>query len=359
MMKNILIFGYIGYGNLGDETNLKHLVELIRGVDVGIEMTVVSAAPELTAAENKIRAIGKPNFFGIIKALRKADLLLGNGGSLFQDVTSMRSLIYYSALIVLAKLFRVKVFLYGQGIGPLRSGIGKKLTGWVLSMANLITVRDRLSIIALAELNVRKPEIHFTAEPLLALDKPADGSAGGYWKGMSSGKQIKLGLIIRQYKFISKDFWERLLDCLKWEAHIETYLIPVQPKENGFLRELAARFGLSFLEIKDGWQQLQQATSGLDFLVSARLHGLVAGVSQGIPCYGLAADPKVEGFCLQLGIPFGLLTLETEWLGIYNQITKYIMQSSVELPDYQSKLPFWKSRALENQLILRQYLEKL
>lgn len=358
-MKSILIFGYIGYGNLGDETNLKQLTKLIREIDAGIEMTVISAFPERTSKENGIGSVGKSNFFGIVKALRKADMLLGSGGSLFQDVTSLRSLIYYSALIILAKLLKVKVFLYGQGIGPLRSGIGKKLTGWVLSMVNLITVRDRLSIIALAELNVRKPEIHFTAEPLLALDKLSDGLIRDYWEQRNSGRQLKLGLLIRQYKFISKDFWERLLDFLKWEANIEIYLIPVQPKDNGFLRELAAKSGFSFLDIKDGWEQLQLVTGGLDFLVSARLHGLVAGVSQGIPCYGLAADPKVEGFCLQLGIPFTLLTFETEWLGICNQITKYLRQSNLEAPDYRSKLPFWKARALENQLILKQYLEKI
>lgn len=358
-MKKILIFGYLGLGNLGDETNLRQLIELLRGMDWRTKITLISAAPDHSSGTYNVAAVGKFNFFGIIRALNDADLLIGNGGGLFQDITSKRSLLYYSALIILAKLFRVKIFLYGQGIGPLRTRIGKFLAGRVLSMVDLITVRDRLSIVALAELNVRKPEIHFTAEPLLALNSLAPPLVKKYWKQLKTEKKIKLGLIIREYSFIKKGFWDQLLDCLSWGSNTEIYLIPIQPRDCDFLQEFSANYGLTVLAIDEGWEQLQQAVGGLDLLVSARLHGLVAGVLQGVPCYGLAADPKVEGFCLQLGIPFHLLTFETEWMDIYNKITNYLTKTSEVQLAYQSKFAFWKARALENQIILKQYLEKI
>ncbi len=358
-MKNILVFGYFGFGNLGDETNLRQLIELLRGIDLRIKITVISAVPARTSQAYNVAAVGKFNLFGIIRALKEVDLLIGNGGSHFQDITSKRSLFYYSALIILAKLFRVRVFLYGQGIGPLRTRIGKSLAGRVLSLADLITVRDRLSIVALAELNVRKPEIHFTAEPLLALNRIEEHLVKSYWKQRENDKKLKLGLIIREFNFIKKEFWEQLIDGLSWALNIEIYLIPVQTGiDRKFLQEFSGNYGLTVLSTDAGWEQLQQIVGGLDLLVSARLHGLVAGVLQGVPCYGLAADPKVEGFCLQLGIPFNLLNTETEWVGIYNKITNLLAQPSAERLAYQSKLMFWKARALENQIILKQYLEK-
>lgn len=356
-MKNIVVFGYFGFGNLGDETNLRQLIQLLRSIDWRVKITVITAAPDRSSEEYNVAAVGKFNFIGIIRALNGADLLIGNGGSHFQDITSKRSLFYYSALIMLAKLFKVRVFLYGQGIGPLRTRFGKFLAGRVLSMADLITVRDRLSIVAMAELNVRKPEIHFTAEPLLALNRLEAPLVKNYWEQQENGKKTKLGLIIQEYSFIKKGFWDQLIDCLCWVKNIEIYLIPIQPRDRDFLQVFSANYGLTVLPIDTGWEQLQQVVGGLDLLVSARLHGLVAGVLQGAPCYGLAADPKVEGFCLQLGIPFNLLTLETEWMGICNKIMNFLAQPSGEPLAYQPRLAFWKARALENQIILRQYLE--
>ncbi len=357
-MKNIVVFGYIGYGNLGDETNLKHLIELLQGMD-RFKITLISAAPDHYAKEYKINAVGKFDIFGIFQVLSKADLLIGNGGSLFQDKTSKRSLFYYSALVIIAKLFNTRVFLYGQGIGPIKNRFGKLLTGWVLSMVDLITVRDRLSIVTLAELNVRKPEIHFTAEPLLGLNKLSGRLVKDYWGQLETGNQIKLGFIIQEVSFIKRAFWDQLLDCLRWGTNFETYLIPVQPKDRDFLQEFALNYGLTILDTEDSWEQLQQIVGGLDLLVSTRLHGLVAGVLQGTPCYGLAADPKVEGFCLQMRVPFTILNFETEWMGVCNNISNYLIKSPEECMAYRSKLVFWKARALENQAILKQYLEKL
>lgn len=358
-MKNIVIFGYLGHGNLGDETNLRQLIEVLRDWDREVKITVISAEPERTSREYRVVGVGKFNLYGILRALSEADLLIGNGGSLFQDITGRRSLFYYSALVIIAKLLKVKIFLYGQGIGPIKTGAGKFLAGRVLSMADLITVRDRLSIVAMAELNVRKPEIHFTAEPLLASKGLGEQPVKDFWANRGNGEQRKIGLVVRDLPFIKKGFWDQLLDCLSRESNLGIYLVPVQPRDRDYLWELSVNSGLGILPSDSGWEQLQQVVGGLDLLVSVRLHGLVAGVLQGTPCYGLAMDPKVEGFCLQLGIPFSLLGSETEWKSICNKISNYLIDSSGEALAYRAKLPFWKARALENQIILKQFLKKI
>jgi polysaccharide pyruvyl transferase CsaB len=355
-MNEFVIFGYYGCGNLGDETNLRELVALIRSINPEAVITVVSAAPEQTARRYKVNAVGKFHFIDICFAIWHANLLIGGGGSLFQDRTSLRSLAYYSVLVLLAKLSHKRILMYGQGIGPLRSFIGRIISGWVLSMADLITVRDRLSIIALAELNVRKPEIFITAEPLIILNPLPEAAVNSYWGGYSSEKRFKIGLIIQEHGFMQKKFWNQLLECIGWDQNIDLYLIPVDQRDLSFLRELSNSANITLLQVGQEWEGLQKAIGGLDLLVSTRLHGLVAAVIQNIPCLGVAVDPKIEGFCLQTGVPFLRPTSKMEWLTVGNRILSFLHQPIHERKPWAPQLAFWRARALENQMILKKFI---
>ena len=59
-------------------------------------------------------------FWKVLGALRSCDALLSGGGSLLQDRTSTRSLMYYLSIIWGAELFGKPVMLYANGIGPVR-----------------------------------------------------------------------------------------------------------------------------------------------------------------------------------------------------------------------------------------------
>jgi polysaccharide pyruvyl transferase CsaB len=356
-MNGVVIFGYYGRGNLGDETNLSQLVALLKEANPRISITVISALPTETSQNLKVEAIGKFSIFKIYLAMKKAELLIGGGGSLFQDATSLRSLFYYCGLVFLAKYSKIKIFLYGQGIGPIRSKVGRIIANWSLSMVDLITVRDRLSIITLAELNIRKPEIHFTAEPLLLLNQLWAETVRLYWKKFETGKQLKVGLILRETGLIKKSFWHHLLECLSWDQNVELHLIAIDEQDLVFLQKLADGFKITLLPTRNNWELLQMAIGGLDLVLSARLHGLVAAVVQGVPCYGLATDPKIEGFCMQLGVPFQLLTAEIDCVSLCNRIMDYLIQPLENRKPWEAEISFWKARALENQLILKKYLK--
>jgi polysaccharide pyruvyl transferase CsaB len=355
-MNRFVIFGYYGRGNLGDETNLRELTVLIRGTNPQTEITVISATPEQTARRYHVNAVGKFQLVDICYAVWHAEALIAGGGSLFQDRTSLRSLAYYSFLVLLAKIGHVQVLMYGQGIGPIRSFLGRVISSWVLSMANLITVRDRLSIISLAELNVRKPEIFITAEPLLVLSELPEAAISKYWQERPTDKRLKVGLIIQEHGFMRKKFWNQLLECVGWDQSIELYLIPIEPKDLNFLRELSRNANIMMLPLEDEWEGLQRAIGGLDLVASTRLHGLVAAVIQNTPCLGIAVDPKIEGFCLQMGVPFMRSTSTTEWLNVSNRILGLVYQPINERRPWVSQLAFWRARALENQFILKKYI---
>lgn len=351
----VVIFGYFGCDNLGDETNLSELVAFLRKIQPGTGITVISASPAATAKKLSVESVGKYNWTGIAEVFRKADLLIGGGGSLFQDRSSLRSLLYYVGLIFLARRFGVDVFLYGQGIGPVRSGFGKRMARWALSQVKVITARDRISLLALEGLKVHGPVVHLTAEPLLLKAQIPESGVKQYWEDIPTGRKYKLGLIPLEFEWLNIRFWSRLLDALRRD-NPELYLMASANEDLRLNQRLSKDFGIPILPVENCWEMLQKAAGGLDLLVSARLHGLVAAVIQGTPCFGLALDPKIDGFCIPLQINYCPLSADTQPLSLGNRILNDLKHPVNVSKSRWLLWNFWQRYALKNQTVLKHFM---
>ena len=95
----VLISGYYGFYNIGDEAILKSIIEALRNEDPNIDIVVLSNDVEYTKNTYKVNAINRWKLNEIYKELLKCDGLISGGGSLFQDVTSSRSILYYTGII--------------------------------------------------------------------------------------------------------------------------------------------------------------------------------------------------------------------------------------------------------------------
>ena len=357
--RSVVIFGYYGRGNWGDEVNLRKLIAFLQKIYPQIMITVISAEPGLTATKYGVNAVGRFNLPVIIKTLKQAQVLIAGGGCLFQDQTSLRSLLYYSGIVCLGKLLQLKVYLHGQGVGPLRSRPGRVLAGWALNQAALLTVRDRLSIVVLAELNVTRPIIHLTAEPLLEIPKLPSTVVKDYWLKHHTTKELRVGLALRRIDFIKPLFWESLINFLSWDASLEIYLIPLADEDREFLERIATKLGLAVLTTDREWEELLWVVGGLDLLVSSRLHALVAATTQLVPTYGLAIDSRLEAFCRQLELPYTLLTAETQWLPLAERIKERLEDLKTVTGYAPTQLKFWHSQAVENWRVLGNFLQEL
>ena len=105
-MSKIVISGYYGFANAGDEAMLTAIIKSLRSTEKSVELTVISGNPEMTSAQHQVNSIHRFNFFEIIKSLHGCDLLISGGGSLLQDVTSMRSLLYYLSILALGVILK-------------------------------------------------------------------------------------------------------------------------------------------------------------------------------------------------------------------------------------------------------------
>ena len=148
----VIICGYYGYGNIGDEATLEETVKELQREKIS-DITVLSKNPKATSKKSGIKAIYRYNFAKITRAMKECDIFMLGGGNLLQNQTSNRSLLYYGSLLKLAKKRNAKCYCYSCGIGELH---GEKWTSFVkkvLMCCETVIVRTENDAKAIYELS--------------------------------------------------------------------------------------------------------------------------------------------------------------------------------------------------------------
>ncbi|MBP7868808.1 MAG: polysaccharide pyruvyl transferase CsaB, partial [Firmicutes bacterium] len=98
----VVVSGYHGLGNMGDEAVLAALVQHMKAVAPGVECVALSGDPARTSSVYGIRAIPRTSVAAVVRELGRADLFVSGGGSLLQDVTGRGSVPYYAGIMLIA-----------------------------------------------------------------------------------------------------------------------------------------------------------------------------------------------------------------------------------------------------------------
>ncbi len=303
-MIHILISGYYGFNNIGDESILQAVVDNLREKLEDIEITVLSRNPESTARKYSVNSVNRKSAADVLKAVRKCDLMVSGGGSLLQDVTSRKSILYYLIIMWTALLFRKKVFIYSQGIGPILSKFNRRLTAMTLKRVHGIVVRDEASKELLIEIGLRGDKINVTADPVLRVKK-ADLTLGREIL-MREGFQpeegrLTVGFAIREKK-INSNFVDEI--CVSIRRLIDEYrarivLIPFHYSEDmAVIEEIERRLGTDVFCIKHKYltNEMLSIIGNMDVLVGVRLHSLIHAAIMEVPMIAVSYDPKINSF---------------------------------------------------------------
>ena len=303
----IVISGYYGSKNGGDEAMLAAMLEVLREEIPNLSATVISIDPEYTKRRHNVDAVPRPDILTIIKKIRASDLLISGGGSLLQNVTSGRSLYYYLAIIFFALIFGRRVMLYAQGIGPIRGALAHKVMNLIVNRVDLITVRDRGSLEELARLKINRPKIFCTADPVLAI-KPVPLTLGEEIltrHGVTcAGKFI--GVAIRHWLN-----WEKFrhelaaaLDRLTEITGAKIIFIPMKFPEDIKAAKSTAALMKSPAVVPDeefSTREILSLVGCMNVLIGVRLHALIFAGVMGVPMLGISYDPKIERFLDSIG----------------------------------------------------------
>jgi polysaccharide pyruvyl transferase CsaB len=324
----VLLSGYYGFSNAGDEAVLDSIITGLRlQLGDGVEITVLSASPAETEKTHAVRAVSRAPS-NIRAAVRDCDLLISGGGSLIQDATSFKSLLYYLAVIRVARAQGCRVMVLGQGIGPLRRNISRTLTKSILNRVDLITVRDEDSVRLLEQIGVTKPAIHLTADPAFVLDECSDEETARLLSeaGVDDSEDL-IAVSMRTWPDapeiggIAGAALRKLSTSLPAKILLLAMQMPGDMVLAASLHEAAPDTILQPAE----WtpRQIRGVLGRCKLAAGMRLHTLILASSAGTPCLGISYDPKVESFlsavdqpCIPLtGLTSDLLTdqIEDAW----------------------------------------------
>lgn len=300
----ILISGYYGFKNSGDDALLRAMINDIRRYKESPEIVVLSANPRETIEKYHVKAVNRLNAFGILTHMKRAKMLISGGGTLIQDSTSTKSLIYYLAVINLAIRRGLKVMLYSNGIGPLKNVNNIKRAAKILNKTDIITLRDPSAAKALDSIGVDKPRIYTTADPVFGM---AEGDAA-YGKRLleeagvpRSAKRI-MGISVRRTRDTNSAFEAALAGLCDYAAQkygCYPVFIPMQPsKDEALSRSIMQRLNTksAIIDKKLGVSDMLSLVSALDICVGMRLHSLIYATSNAVPLIGIEYDPKVKSF---------------------------------------------------------------
>lgn len=307
-MGNVVLSGYYGFQNTGDEAILYAIIQKLRSIRPEIQITVLSNDPEKTAQQYQVEAVNRWRIFDVFKALFRCRMLISGGGSLLQDVSSPNSPLYYLGIIFLAKLLGRRTMVYAQGIGPLSINRNKRLVSWLLKRVDLLTVRDSGSKDELLALGVNRTII-ITADPVLGLSGELIAHNPGAEilarNGVcKEGRGPLLGVFIRPWMangFIQE--LARAFDALAEEGW-KTVFIPMQfPRDIAIAKETVKLMNREAVILKEAYTtaEILSLTKNLDLVLGMRLHALIGGAVMGVPVIGLSYDPKVDRFLEQMG----------------------------------------------------------
>ncbi|MFZ7101398.1 MAG: polysaccharide pyruvyl transferase CsaB [Peptococcaceae bacterium] len=302
-MKKVLLSGYYGFNNAGDEAVLFSIINSLKKIDENIQVTVLSNSPEQTAKMYAVNAVNRWKSGEIYTAVRKSDLLISGGGSLLQDVTSKNGILYYLAVIFIARILRKPVFVYSQGIGPIKTGRNRKLTALLLNRTQGITVRDESSKEDLLSMGV-KQNISVSADPVLGID-PHDIS-------LEKGRELlqRASVVINEGKIlgVSVRAWNTDPQNIKAIADAcdklgqkgwQVVFIPMHfPEDITAGREVMKDMKEKAFLLKENYSPLEALSiyKAVDMVLGMRLHSLIMAAVLEKPLTAISYDPKVNNF---------------------------------------------------------------
>lgn len=300
-MSDIIVSGYYGLGNSGDEALLESIVKDLKSLRPDVTITALSGNARLTNKRYGIKTVNRLNIFSIIKEFRSAKLLLSGGGTLIQDATSTKSLIYYLSIISLAKRMGLKTMLYANGMGPIKDENIKKVQR-VLNTVDLITLRENVSMEEIKRCGITLPEVLVTADPAFNLIPAPKERATQILSEFGIGEDEKIiAVSVRRCNNLPKDFENEMayaLDEIANKGYLPVF-IPMQLGQDLDLSISVAGKMKSQSRVIDCEMAVGDMLSVIgrcSVVCGMRLHMLIFASVMNVPMAGIAYDPKIKGF---------------------------------------------------------------
>lgn len=350
--KTIVISGYYGFKNSGDEAVLKSILTALEqeGKATGIEINpvVLSIDPDWTSVAYGVKSVHRMKLGEVRQAIKDSDGLISGGGSLLQDATSPKTIPYYLGVLKIAQWLGKPTFIYAQGVGPVNRKLFYPMIRSIFRKCTYISVRDIQSGELLQSMGISGEAIHVVPDPVMGLPlpegegvqrdfNPGSGLEENDVASVSSieehresfeeplvqsslsnhetegeGSLPVIGISVRYWHPERKEL-KAVAEGLKGLAEqrpVHLRFLPFhQPDDIEASQFIASSIGdiskngsiISFYRDEKQPQDMLREVSRCDMILGMRLHSLIYAANQRVPLLGISYDPKINHFLKRLG----------------------------------------------------------
>lgn len=380
----VLIWGYYGCHNAGDDILLGNLCALIREFcpDAALSanaadfsfVSSLGVTPLQTAARRGGKILSLlALIWGRVRAIAANDLVIFGGGTQIFDRGKNRWYPIMTFALVLAanRLFlRRPVLHFGIGMGPVETGAGRFFSRVVIRCSDLFVVRDRDSYRLLERLGCPENKLLLSCDLAYFLPAPSGDRARG------EGRALKVALsAFPYYQYVERDpvANQNLLQAaigfsdkfLQGHPEAEIHLVAMQ----GAFANDDHEFGLRIREASScrdrihchpyqgDIERLHALMAGMDLAVGMRLHFNILCYLHGVPVVPLAYQQKVASEAARFADRELVLDARSvTGEGIYQAVATLMERRAATLARYREALAELASLAQQGREALQDFL---
>lgn len=350
-MKKVTLWGYYGYGNVGDEALLASILSLIKN-----QIVALPCGPSPSVApSSKLQLVGRSPK-SVFAAIKNSDgFILGPGG-LIHERRKPQATYYHLFGPMLSKLMKKPYCAIGQQFGPFRRNLTKRLAVASLSKADFLAVRDGTSFETAKAMGLNPTlcaDLAFLLEPdepsiaikdrILKLPTPRTVFVPGIDPALTPTPE-KSASIIR--KMLEKTGGSAIL-------------LPFFPgRDDEYIADVA-----KLLDTKNTltltspitWQDAFGAFTLCQYALPMRLHAVIAASLVCLPALPIPYYSKVPMIAKELGYNIMISHDDTDW---ETKLETFLTQSQMICSDTTLKVREMKKRAALSAKLLDEFFAK-
>ena len=287
-----LLVGNYGVGNLGDEMLREYFLKTYPETEWIVVSGNNSEFGTLLHGSGQVRNSELPRLpFGLrslftpwwktLSALRKCEGIIFGGGTLFTDVESIMAPLLWWWHALWAQIFRRRIILAFQGIGPFHTRIGEWCAQWVVTRADTVIVRDRESLRRASAWNKKCIQ---SFDPVFSV----------FPKQKHGDRSQKLFIVIpranspESFQMFVRELYEKRKS--EWGGARIISLEPEASGERGVCESLKSALSAEIVLPKSP-TELEHALQDAAFVVTQRYHGAIAALGMDIPFLAVPQSP--------------------------------------------------------------------
>ena len=318
--QRIVISGYYGYNNSGDEAVLQSILTALQEqaevAGLLLQPVVLSIDPEWTMSTYGVEAVHRMKLGEVRRAIKNSCGLISGGGSLLQDATSSKTIPYYLGVIKLAQWMRKPTFIYSQGVGPVSRGIFHPMIKSVFNQCAYISVRDQESSELLQQMGLQGSKIDVVPDPVMGLQlkngrKQSNADVQNDVDGMNIEKLPVVGISIRYWEKDQKELvkivegLQQVMERQPLHIRFLPFHLPSDVEASEFMMKLlgdvtATGSRVSICPDIVLPQDMLEEISKCQIVIGMRLHSLIYAANVQVPMIGVSYDPKIDHFLQRL-----------------------------------------------------------